>query len=219
MPIRTKVLISASMLASLAFYFFRADLIPPLLYAMKGLPVALLALAALSATRETAGLLLAAVMALGAAGDIGVEVSLEAGAVLFLMGHLVAIMLYRRNRRGNPTASQKAAALALLVLVPLVAFSLPTERSSATGVAIYALGLGAMAASAWLSAYPRYRVGIGAVLFVISDLLIFARIGPLAGSPWPDLLIWPLYYTGQLLICVGIIARLQKPADYVITNV
>lgn len=216
---RTKVLITASMVASLAYYYFRAELDPPLLYAMKGLPVMLLALAALVAGRGTAGLLLAAVMAFGAAGDIGIEVLLEAGALLFLLGHLVAIMLYRRNRRSNLTISQKAAALSLLLLVPLVAFSLPTERSSATGVAIYALGLGAMAASAWLSAYPRYRVGIGAVLFVISDLLIFARIGPLAGSPWPDLLIWPLYYTGQLLICVGIIARLQKPADYVITNV
>ena len=95
--------------------------------------------------------------------------------------------------------------MALLVLVPLVAFNLPTVRSTAIGVAIYALALGAMAASTWISAYPRYRVGIGAVLFVVSDLLIFARIGPMSESPLPDLLIWPLYYTGQLLICLGVI--------------
>jgi uncharacterized membrane protein YhhN len=77
-------------------------------------------------------------------------------------------------------------------------------------VAGYALGLGAMAAAAWTSSFPRYRVGIGAVLFVASDLLIFARLGPMADSPIPDLLIWPLYYFGQFLICTGVIGELRK---------
>jgi uncharacterized membrane protein YhhN len=34
-----------------------------------------------------------------------------------------------------------------------------------------------MAAAAWSSRFPRYRVGAGAVLFVISDWLIFSRMG------------------------------------------
>ena len=66
-----------------------------------------------------------------------------------------------------------------------------------------------MAASAWTSSFPRYRVGLGAVMFVASDLLIFAHMGTLASSPLPGLLIWPLYYFGQFLICVGVIGELR----------
>jgi hypothetical protein len=40
---------------------------------------------------------------------------------------------------------------------------------------------------------------------VASDLLIFARMGPLAGSMVPRLLVMPLYYVGQLLICTGVV--------------
>ena len=67
-----------------------------------------------------------------------------------------------------------------------------------------------MAASAWLSSFPRYRVGLGAVLFVASDLLIFARLGVQAESAVPDLLIWPLYYFGQFLICLGVVGALRE---------
>ncbi len=44
-------------------------------------------------------------------------------------------------------------------------------------------------------------------MFVASDLLIFARLGPLATSPLPGLLIWPLYYFGQFLICIGVVGQ------------
>ena len=44
-----------------------------------------------------------------------------------------------------------------------------------------------------------------AVMFAVSDLLIFADLGPLADSALPGLLIWPLYYFGQFLICTGVI--------------
>jgi uncharacterized membrane protein YhhN len=65
--------------------------------------------------------------------------------------------------------------------------------------------LAAMAAAAWTSRFSRYSVGIGAMLFVASDLLIFARMGPLAQSQLPGMLIWPLYYAGQYLICFGVL--------------
>ena len=130
--------------------------------------------------------------------------SLVSGISYFFVGHIIAISLYARHRRTRLTPSQKATAVALLLGTPLIAFLLPTDRSAAPGVALYALALGGMAAAAWSSAFPRYRVGLGAVLFVVSDLLIFARMGPLADSALPGLLIWPLYYLGQLLICVGV---------------
>ena len=71
-------------------------------------------------------------------------------------------------------------------------------------------GWGGMAASTWLSSFPRYRVGLGAVLFVASDLLILARLGVLADSAVPGLLIWPLYYFGQFLICIGVVGALPS---------
>ncbi len=135
---------------------------------------------------------------------------LEAGAAAFLIGHLIAIQLYWRHRRSKPEFSQRIAALALVVLIPMIAYFLPEDRTAAPGIAFYALGLGAMTAAAWTSSFPRYHVGIGAVLFAASDLLIFAHLGPLMNSVLPDLLIWPLYYFGQFLICTGVVGELNR---------
>jgi uncharacterized membrane protein YhhN len=101
----------------------------------------------------------------------------------------------------------------LLLGVPVIAFLLPADRGAAPGIALYATGLGAMAASAWISRFPRYRIGLGAVMFVASDLLIFAKMGPLAGSLIPVFLIWPLYFAGQALIAWGAVTTLLRWKD------
>ena len=194
----------ASLVAGISFYFFKDAAIAGLFkMAWKGAGVALLAVYALRHAPGRDGKLLAAVMAFGAAGDMAIEIDLRAGAACFFVGHVIAIALYARHRRTTLTLSQKATAVALLLGTPMIAFLLPADRSAAPGVALYALALGGMAAAAWSSAFPRYRVGLGAVLFVASDLLIFARMGPLSASSLPGLLIWPLYYLGQFLICTG----------------
>jgi uncharacterized membrane protein YhhN len=115
-------------------------------------------------------------MAFGALGDVLLGAAgLTVGALAFLAGHLVAIGLYLRNRRPKPSRSQLALAVVLVPAVVIVAFLLPADRAGAPGVALYSLGLALMAATAWLSRFPRYRVGIGALMFVVSDLLIFGR--------------------------------------------
>lgn len=181
----------------------------PVTIAWKGAGVALLALWALRNARATDGYLLALVMALGALGDILLEVAFAAGALSFMAGHAVAIWLYLRNRRAARSMSQTALGLLLIPATLLIAFLLPADRTQAPGVALYALFLAAMAATAWTSSFPRYRVGLGAILFLASDLLIFARMGPMAGSIVPTVGIWPLYYLGQLLICTGVLATLR----------
>ena len=201
----------ASLVAGVSYFFVKDAALAGLFkIAWKGAGMALLAVYALRHAPGRDGKMLAAVMALGAAGDMAIEISLEAGAGCFFIGHVIAIALYARHRRPRLTQSQKAAAAALLLGTPLIAFLLPADRSAAPAVALYALALGGMAAAAWSSAFPRYRVGLGAVLFVASDLLIFARLGPLAASPLPGMLIWPLYYIGQLLICTGAVSRLRS---------
>ena len=201
----------ASLLAGISYYFVRDGQIPGLyLMAWKGAGVALLALYALARHKGADSRQIAAVMAFGALGDVLIELVLEWGAVAFLIGHLIAIHLYWRHRRARLSPSQKLAGIAFAVLIPAISFMLPSDRAAAPGVALYALGLGLMTAAAWTSSFPRYRVGLGAVMFAVSDLLIFARIGPLAQSALPNLLIWPLYYFGQFLICTGVVGELRR---------
>jgi uncharacterized membrane protein YhhN len=174
--------------------------------ALKGGSVAALAIYALTRVATPDARLLAGVMLLSAAGDVGMELDTTAGGAFFLLSHLVAIWLYRRNRRTHPSGSQLAAALALVVLVPLLAWALSGEPLAA----IYAIALGGMAASAWTSRFSRYAVGIGALLFVASDLLIFARLGGRLDQALTEWFVWPLYYAGQLLIATGVIRTLRR---------
>lgn len=196
----------ASMTLALAFYVLQDSRVPGLyLTVIKGLPVALLAIYAWLRHAGFNGRMIACVMALGALGDVTFELDFVVAGSAFALGHICAIILYLRVRRAILPVSQRLAAIALLIGTPVIAFLLIAEPSLRLVVTLYALVLGAMAAAAWTSGFPRYRVGIGAVLFVASDLLIFAWFGPLAHSPVPDLLIWPLYYVGQFLICTGVI--------------
>ncbi|MFM2302011.1 MAG: hypothetical protein RLZZ84_1747 [Pseudomonadota bacterium] len=200
----------ASLAAGIGFWVLKDSQLPGLYQmVLKGAGVALLAAYALARHKGADGRQFAAVMACGALGDVLIELSLQAGAIAFLIGHLIAIGLYLRHRRPIMALSQKLAATAFLILIPVIAFLLPADRAAAPGVALYALGLGAMTAAAWTSSFPRYRVGLGAVLFAGSDLLIFAHLGPLAHSALPGLLIWPLYYFGQFLIATGVIGELS----------
>ena len=179
--------------------------------AWKGAGVGLLAVYAALKARDLDGWLITLVMAFGALGDVLLGAAgLVVGAVAFLIGHLIAIGLYWRNRRPAPTLSQRLFAVVLVPATVTIAFVLPADRAGAPGVAVYAFGLAVMAAFAWLSRFPHYRVGLGALMFVVSDLLIFAREGALAGAAWIGLAIWSLYYFGQMLICVGVTSALAK---------
>lgn len=199
----------ASIVAAVAFYVLRdAPVGGVQLMLLKGAGVALLAIYALRRSSGIDGMLIAAVMALGAIGDMAIEISFVAGGSAFFLGHLVAIALYLRNRRPATTPSQKLAAAALLVATPVVSWLLSKDA----GVTLYATGLGGMAATAWLSRFGRYRVGTGAVLFVVSDWLIFSRMGSFDLAPLPELLIWPLYYFGQFLIATGVVQALRRHA-------
>lgn len=175
----------------------------------KGLGVGLLAVYAAMRAKSLDGWLLAAVMAFGCAGDVLLGINFTVGAVAFLIGHVVAIVLYLRNRRRKILRSQLALAVVLVPATVFISFMLPTDRAAAPGVAFYSLGLALMAATAWTSRFPRFTVGIGAVMFLVSDLLIFGRMGPLPDNLLVGLGVWGLYYGGQLLIAVGVAGALQ----------
>jgi hypothetical protein len=199
----------ASIAAAVAFYLLDGGALGELYIALiKGAAVGFLAIYAWHRSPSRDVHLIAAVMAIAALADMVIEFYEIEGGALFFSSHLVALALYLQphNRRRVLTASQKAAAVALLLLTPLAAFLLSREAS----VAFYALSLGAMAAAAWTSRFSRYHLGVGALLFVASDLLIFARMGGHGLGGLPGWLIWPAYYVGPLLICTGVVQTLRR---------
>lgn len=172
----------------------------PAVIAWKGAGVGLLALWAASLARLRDGWWIAGVLACGAFGDVLLDaVSLTAGAAAFLVGHVFATILY--NRHGARALATIAGAITIAFAAWLMTHDII--------VAIYGSALGTMAASAIYSTFPR-RVGVGAALFALSDLLIFTRLGPLAGSDLPRLLVWPTYFAGQALIAHGVVSAFRK---------
>jgi uncharacterized membrane protein YhhN len=159
-------------------------------------------------------ILLAIMLGFYTLGDGLIELSMVAGALAFAVGHLVAMLIYFRHRRVSPVFSQKLLAVTIFVATPIIAFVLPPTQDEGIQVAAYSVILAAMAAMAWNSNFPRYRVGLGAILFVISDLLIFAELGPLAGTTITGIAIWYLYYFGVLMIAVGVAQTLVKRGHF-----
>lgn len=206
-------LVAMSLAAGILYPWLDAwGLTPAAATLLKGAGVALLALAAAVLARGLDGRLLAAVLAAGATGDMLLNLpgGFAAGAAAFAVGHAVAILLYWRNRR-RPSAAWRwlgaGALLGLAVAGPMALLPPGIER---TAVTVYAVFLCAMAGAALLARFPL--AAAGALLFVVSDAMIGARLGGLAeGFAW-GLGVWYLYYFGQLLIFTGVRRGLDTDA-------
>ena len=208
----SRIVLAAAIFAGVSYVAgWFLDLPPGLSTTWKGAGVGLLAVYAALNARSLDGWLLAVVMAFGALGDVLLEThGLVTGALAFLAGHLTAIWLYLKNRRSTLASRDWAIAAALLVAIIGVAYLLPPDRAGAPGIALYASGLAAMTAAAWLSRFPRALVFAGAAMFAVSDLLIFLRTGRPALDTFPmGLAVWGLYFGGQALIAVGVVRRLS----------
>lgn len=179
-----------------------------LLMLWKAGAVAMLAVYALRRIKGLDGILLCGALALSALGDALIIIELSWGAIAFLASHLVAIVLYARNRRQKVQPSQRLFAITVCVTVPLLSH-LVSFGAAGWGLIAYGFVLALMAAMAWTSRFPRYRVGSGALLFVVSDLCIFALMGLAEGSPAVSWAVWPLYYAGQLMIATGVVRFLR----------
>lgn len=201
----------ASIIAATAYYFLRDNPVGEGTWGIlaKGAGVGLLAAYALArlpqGRRRIDGVLLALALGLASAGDMAIELDFVIGGAFFAAAHGAAVALYLRNRHQRPSPMQKLVGAALMIGTPLISYVLSMQ----VNIAIYASFLGAMAAAAWMSHFPRYRVGTGAILFVASDWLIFSRFGEFDMGEVPDLLIWPLYYAGQVMIATGVVQCLR----------
>jgi uncharacterized membrane protein YhhN len=206
----------AALVGGLSYFvavYMRLD--GPAIWAWKAAGVGLLAVWAAANARSRDGKLIAAVLAFGALGDWLLDaVGMLAGAAAFATGHLIAIILYLRNRRPSLTSSQGLLAWALVPLALINAWGLTRgAEASLMGAAIaYTGGVAIMAATAWISRFPRYRTGIGAMAFLASDLFIFAGEGSTLSKDVTLWLVWPLYFGGQALIAWGVASTLAKEA-------
>ncbi len=200
-----------SVVAALAFYYLQATNLPEMyLIPIKGFAVGFLAIYAYLRHQSGDSHRLALALAVAAMADMAIEMDLRVGAAVFFVFHMLAVSVFMNHSRGKLHGRDQWAFLAILILPPLIGYFLPYDRSIAWAVAIYAVALGLMAASAWMSDFPKMRVAAGALLFVLSDLLIFAELGPLSGSAVPEYLVWPIYYLGQFLITIGVVTTLRK---------
>ncbi|MCA3255242.1 MAG: lysoplasmalogenase [Alphaproteobacteria bacterium] len=199
-------LVALSLAAGLSYPLAALVSLPPEVeIAWKGLGVGLLALAALAAPGRP---LLAVVLGFGALGDVLLDIRFEAGMAAFGIGHIVAMRLYLRDRREAGPADRGVALALLAAGAILPSLLLPAGDARVIPFTVYSLLLCGMAASAWLSRFPRRLTGLGALMFVVSDALIAVRLGaPAAAAPALGLAIWLLYYLGQLAIFAGVRSR------------
>lgn len=201
----------ASIVAALAFYYLRAAPVPELyLVPLKGSAMAFLALYCFCRHTSPDASLMGWAFGAAALADMGIEFDRVVGALLFFLGHALALGVYLRHRRARLEKADSWIVGLTLLGVPLLGWLLPYERGQALETALYAGALGAMAAGAWASTFPQLRAGAGAMLVVLAHLLLIAETGPLGGTQWPGILAWPIYCLGQFLICTGVIQTIAK---------
>lgn len=166
--------------------------------------VGTLALYACLCARNFDGWLLTGVMLFSALSDIFlVTIGDIPGALSFIVVDCLAIWLYCRHLRTEIGPLAFCLSAAFMVATAGLAYILPADRDEALGIAIFTLPLAAMAAFAIMSRFPRYMVGLGATLVLSSDLLIFARMGPLKDMPVGAEAVWLLYFVGEVLVVMG----------------
>lgn len=156
-------------------------------------------------------LILASFLGFYALGDGLVEFYIEIGGIAFAIGHIIAIYLFSRYRRPKLSPSQKILTLAIPIIVPFIAWAIvrsPTETGM--DAALYTFLLAVMAAMAWSSSFSRYRAGLGAILFIFSDLLLFSRFKMGDDNMLLNFAIWYSYYFGVFLITIGIVQTIRK---------
>ena len=167
--------------------------------------------------------LVLAALAFATGGDIALMIDgtywFLAGMACFLGTHLCYLAAFTRH--GAATALRRAP----LVAVPLGYAALTvvaltwmwaglTDAGLAVPVAGYALALAAMASTATTQGW---RVGLGAALFLGSDLLIAAGVAEVAQPPGAPVLVMATYAAGQALIVTGWVARAGTPTGAPVT--
>jgi uncharacterized membrane protein YhhN len=178
---------------------------------IKGAGPFMLAIFAARHARSGEGWMLVAMMFFCALGDGLIASQVAIATLMTGIAHIIGATLYLRHRQASLSLGKSLATWAVVPLTMSVAWFLPDGISTgdAIGTLVYSVLVSLMVASAWSSKLAVTPVSIGVGLFLLSDLMLFGIMGPLPGTDFVRGLIWTLYMSGQILICIGITQHLS----------
>lgn len=183
--------------------------------ALKMTPALAMAVEVFRQRRQTAWPLVAA-LTLHAIGDgllnLGSEYLLAGMAAFFLghLGYIAAFLPHRYPLAQLPVRRRAAIAALTLAMISLTVYIWPMLRGPlAIASPIYSLALTAMAVAAILGRWQGPWVVAGALLFVISDVVLGLKL--FAGQETLAPVIWPAYAAAQILMPLGYLAT-RTPA-------
>lgn len=207
-------LLILSILAALAYWALRASAATPLGIALKWLAIALLAVLMWQQRQSWQEVLLVVALCFHSVGDVLLDwdrTTLFLPAVgAFLLGHILYLVTFRPDvMKLNQLILSKQVLVGTLILygIAMAVLIIPhLPKDMLAMVVSYMIVIVAMALVAACANYRTPWVVLGAMLYVISDSLIALNtfVRPLGAAAH---LIWPLYYTGQLLIVKGFLSR------------
>lgn len=206
----------ASMACAVARIALRDSATPGLyLVVLEAAPLLLLAVYAVLRHRGNDTRSLAGMLALQGIGSALMDYAPLLGLNALVVAYLLGLTMFLVHRRGVVDDGRKASALVLTLGTPLLCF-FAAERAG-VGVPLFlGLALGGMAASAWISTFPRARVGVGAALIVVGNILAIAALGT-GGDGVASLIAlaaWPLFYLGNLVLATGITGELRMRDEF-----
>jgi len=147
-------------------------------------------------------------------GDISINYSIKISIFWFLLGHIFYICAFCVDLPKElklPVIKKIFFALVLLYNIWMASKLLPSvEPHMAVLIAIYMIVISTMLTSAHIPNYKLNWVAIGTVLYIVSDSIL--ALDTFSGERLPRLvfLIWPTYYIGQFLICIGFLKEKNK---------
>jgi len=187
---------------------------------VKGSAVSLLAVFVLISMRSLNHLLLFLALCASVGGDVLLAISHEdsfmRGLTSFLLAHVIFIVLYLKNRMlpADITALRVRVTAILWAIVAVAGYFLyPHLGEMMMPVFTYSAVLTAMATTALFSKYPVKLVGLGALLFVISDAVLGARQF-LIMPEFTGYIVWATYYFAQILMTLGVMLTDERPTNY-----
>jgi len=152
--------------------------------------------------------------ALSCAGDVLLDLNpayFTLGLAAFLLSHVeyATVWLLHRPRPFRITAERTGlAAVVLLYAVVFGAWLVPGLGDLSGPVVLYMAAITVMVVSACISRFP-VGVALGAILFLVSDSVLATNKFKFP-VPGHDLLIWPTYYAGQLLMALTTVRALTQ---------
>jgi YhhN family len=191
-----------------------AELPKWLVVALKGCFSACLALSVFLARNGRATQYIAVALAVSAVADVLlVTVGLVPSGFAFAIAHCFAIAAYSTTRDSEASLVRVIGAIAIPIIAAVLSCWALAAGGHSIGIGFFPIISGTMASFAVLSRFPVHLNGLGAIIFLASDVLVFADIGVLQRSGELGWLTWACYAGGYALVARGAIkAQFHKDA-------